>query len=374
MVHLEMRLGRGETRARWTLGVMTVVSIVVGAILVAWILNDIFKAVLVPRAIDAPFRISVIGSRILWRAWRSIGASMKPGSRREDFLGSYAPLAFVVLILLWLLGLIFGYGLILYGLQDQLRPASNGFSTALYFAATSVLTIGYGDVVAAEGPARIVALAAGASGLGTVAITIAFLYALVGAFQQRERFVVFLDARAGAPPSGLALLETYATLGILDQLPELFRASEFWVADVLGSHLAYPLMMFFRSDHKDESWVAALGALLDAAALLVSVIEGEPTGPARLFLDSGVHLTHDLADYFDLPSVENGMTSGEARTALCARLAAAGYRVKGDDASWLRFSALRESYARTLGGIGVRWLVATAMLVGERTSLPGHTA
>ena len=229
--------------------VVNVVSIVAGALIVAWILNDIFKAVLVPRAVDAQFRISVLESRLLWRVWRSIGSSMRPGSRREDFLGSYAPFAFIVLILLWLLGLIFGYGLVLYGLQDQLRPASTGFGTSLYFAATSVLTIGYGDVVATEGPARIVALAAGASGLGTVAITIAFLYALVGAFQQRERFVVFLDSRAGAPPSGLALLETYATLGLLESLPELFAASEFWVADMLGSHLAYPLLMFLSLIH-----------------------------------------------------------------------------------------------------------------------------
>lgn len=353
---------------------MDALLVIAGAAIVGWVLNDLFKSVLIPRAVNAQFRISVINARLLWLTWRRIGARMPAGQRREDFLGSYAPFTFILLIVWWLMGLIAGYGLILAGLSGELRPADPDFGSIVYFAASSVLTIGYGDIVAAEGPARVVALAAGASGIGTVAITIAFLYALIGSFQQRERFVVFLDARAGAPPSGVALLDTYARLGILDQLAGLFATSEQWVADVLGSHLAYPLLMFFRSDHRDESWVASLGAMLDAAALLVSVIDDVPHGPARLFLDAGMHLTHDLGDYFDLPDVASQAPSDEVRRSICSRLSAAGYRITDDPARWADFSALRATYARTLSGIGARWMIATAMLASERTALPGHHA
>lgn len=345
--------------------------VVVGALLVAWILNDIFKAVLVPRAVDSQFRVSVIGARVLWRVWSTIGLGMR-GRRREDFLGAYAPAAFVFLIAAWLASLAFGYALILFGLQSELRPPSPGFGAVLYFAGSSVLTVGYGDIVAAEGMARFIALLATASGLGTVAITIAFLFSIVGAFQKRERFVVFLDARAGAPPSGLALLETYAQLGILSQVPELFRESEYWMADVLDSHLAYPLLMFFRSSHTDESWVAVLCALLDAASLIVTIIDDVPTGAALLMLDAGTHLTHDLAAYYDLPDAAVADPDASERAALCERLSAAGFSVRNEEAAWRRFAELRRSYAKPLAGIGARWFVATAMLVGARTSLPGH--
>lgn len=351
---------------------MTVTLIVAGTLGVIWILNDIFKQVLVPRAVEGEFRVSVLFSRLAWRTWRRAALWLPPGQRREDFLGLFAPLAFVLLIALWLFGLIFFFGLILYGLRFEIRPVPQDFGSALYFAASSVLTIGYGDFVGSGAWARIVALCAGASGIGTVAITIAFIFLLVGAFQQRERFVVVLDTRAGAPPSGLALLETYASLGLLRELAGLFRESGAWVADVLDSHLAYPLLMFFRSSHKDESWVAALGALLDAAALLVTVIDDDVTGEARLFLDVGMHLTHDLAAYYALP--ESGplaATAGE-RAMLCSRLKSAGFKLRDNPAAWEEFYTLRISYGTPLEGIAARWLITTAKLLGERTALPGH--
>jgi hypothetical protein len=370
---LEFGLGRpaGARRGRDAHGGVSAVFVVAGVLLVGWVLNDLFKVVLVPRAVEFQYRLSVIGARLLWRVWSGIALGMR-GRKREDFLGAYAPAAFVFLVAVWLLALTFGYALILFGLQSELRPPSPGFGTVLYFAGSSVLTVGYGDIVAGEGPARFVALFATASGLGTVAISIAFLFALTGAFQKRERFVVFLDSRAGAPPSGLALLETYAQLGILRELPGLFHDSEYWMADVLDSHLAYPLLMFFRSSHTDESWVAVLGALLDAASLIVTIVENMPTGNARLLLDAGMHLTHDLAAYYDLPDAAVADPDASERTALCERLSASGFEVRDEEAAWRRFAELRRSYANPLSGIGARWYVATAMLVGARTSLPGH--
>jgi ion channel len=354
--------------------VVNFVFIAVGIFGVGWILNDIFKQVLVPRAVEGPVRISVLFARFAWNLGRPIALGMKNATRREELLGLFAPLYFILLLGLWLAGLILSYGLILYGLRDEIHPVPTDLPTALYFAATSVLTIGYGDFVATQAPARIVAIFGGASGIGTVAVAITFLYAIIGAFQKRERFVVVLDARAGAPPSGVALLETYAALGMLPELNALFRDSEGWVADVLNSHLAYPILMSFRSSHKDESWIAALGALLDAAALLVTVVDGVRTGEARLFLDVGMHLTHDLNAYFDLPSSGDTRASASEQEAICSRLTAVGFRVREDRERWDQFNQLRESYRRPLLGIGARWLHTNAQLIGERTALPGHAS
>lgn len=352
---------------------MAAVYVIIGVLGAAWILNDIFKAVLVPRAVRGPNRISVFFARFAFMTMRRL-AAVAPPEWREDMLGPLPPLYFIMLLGIWLLGLAISYALILFGLRGDVQPPLPDFGTALYFSATSLLTIGYGDFVATGGWARAVSLFAGASGIGTVAVAITFLYAIIGAFQQRERFVVVLDTRAGAPASGVALLETYGALSMVSDLSALFRESELWAADVLDSHLAYPILMAFRSSHKDESWVAALGALLDAAALLVTVAvpDGAPIGAARLFLDVGMHLTHDLDAYFDLPGRAPEPTTTAQREIIRSRLARAGFLVRDDDEAWRQFDDLRSQYVRPLDGIGRRWLHANAQLIGDRTALPGH--
>src|SRR5690348_1430997 len=146
---------------------------------VAWVLNDIFKQVLVPRAVQGTNRISVFFARFLFITMRRV-TSMAPSAWREDMLGPLAPLYFVLLLGLWLLALAIFYALILWGLRDQVQPPLPGFGSALYFSATSLLTIGYGDFVATGGWTRAVSLFAGASGIGTVAVAISFLYAIIG--------------------------------------------------------------------------------------------------------------------------------------------------------------------------------------------------
>ena len=134
-------------------------------------------------------------------------------------LGLFAPGATIALLAAWLVSLILGYGLILFAVRDQLRPVPTNLGTTVYFAATSVLTLGFGDIVA-EGPlARIIAAMAAITGLGVVALVVTFLFSLYGSYQRREVRVVMLQASAGAPPSAVALLETYAQLGLVDQLP-----------------------------------------------------------------------------------------------------------------------------------------------------------
>jgi hypothetical protein len=129
---------------------------------------------------------------------------------REDFLGAFAPFMLVALLIFWIAVLILGYGFMFYALREQIRPIP-GLGAAIYFAGTSLLTVGYGDIAPVGAAARFLSICAGASGLGAFAIITAFLFAIFGAYQQRESFVVMFSNRAGLPPSGVHLLESFAS-------------------------------------------------------------------------------------------------------------------------------------------------------------------
>src|SRR2546421_6202310 len=148
------------------------VAIVAGIVVVIYILNDLFQSVVVPRPTPARYRLQRWVVRPGWRIWRWVALRLSSTDTRERYLGSFAPLAVVVMLILWLSGLVIGFGFIFYGLRDQLHPAIGDFPTALYFAGTSVLTIGFGDIVATSGLSRVLALIAGGMGLGTIALAI----------------------------------------------------------------------------------------------------------------------------------------------------------------------------------------------------------
>ncbi len=268
---------------------------------------------------------------------------------------------------MWVVGLLLGYALVLYGLRDQLGPAGVDFGAALYFAGTSLFTLGYGDVVATGGAARFVALFAAANGLVLVALIVTFLFSLYGSFQRREVLVVSLDARAGAPPSGMRFLETYAAEGMLEDLGPQLRDWELWCAEVLDNHLAYPVLAYFRSSHDDESWIGALGAVLDAATLLSTTVEGGPHGQAHMTQAAGAHLVEDLARFFGVEeSREVGVERQEYEEAR-STLGAAGYRLRDADLAWRDFSALRTGYAGALNALAQYWAVPPARWVGDRS-------
>src|SRR5205823_6608620 len=191
--------------------------------------------------------------------------------------------------------------------------------------------VGYGDVVATEWPARVISLIAAGNGLGLFAMVITLLFTLYGSFQRRERAVVVLEAVASAPPSGVTLLESYAHAGILDDLPRVFETWQSWSADVLDSHLAYPILAYFRSSHDNDSWISSLGAVMDAATLVLTTLEDGPKGWAKLMRAVGAHCLEDLVQYFRLPDEpEVGVERAEFEEA-CRRLAHAGFQLREID-------------------------------------------
>jgi hypothetical protein len=345
---------------------MNWIAFALGPALVALVLWDLFESIVVPRPTPGRLRIGRYVMRNSWIVVRAIGRRGDAGTR-DRILGLFAPAVTLVLLVIWLLAMIAGYGLILFALRDELRPNPGDLGTATYFAASSVLTLGFGDFVAVGPAARAVVVAAAASGLGVVALVVTFLFSLYGSYQRREIQVVTLQAAAGAPPSAVTLLETYAGLDLAGRLPGFFADWERWAAEVLDTHVAYPLLGFFRSSHDNLSWISALGTVLDAASLVLTTIADVPRGEAELFKRVGSHLVEDITNLGyrggTVARPDPGPNaSGLDRAAFdgaYARLAGAGFGLVPEEEAWPAFETARAAYAGGLEAMAAYWATPT---------------
>ena len=208
-----------------------------------------------------------------------------------------------------------------------------------------------------------------ANGLGLFAMVITLLFTLYGSFQRREVDVVVLQAGAGAPPSGVTLLETYALGGILGDLAGVFARWQAWAAEVLDSHLAYPILAYFRSSHDNDSWISSLGAVMDAATLVMTTIEDGPKGWAKLSRAVGNHCLEDLVYFFHLPAeTEVGVERAEFDEAR-RRLERAGFVLREADEAWASFARLRAEYAGRVNALARHWATPPAQWIGDRSPL-----
>ena len=311
-----------------------------GLAVVVLIASDVFQSVIVPRPTNS-WRPSALISRNGWRFAGTIGMRFRDPDRLESLYALYAPLLLVSLMAFWVTGLILGFGLMFYALRGDFRPVTTSYLTSAYYAGTSLLTLGYGDITARSGLARALSLAAAAMGLATFAIVTAFLFSLFAAFQRRESFILALRERTGAPPSGTQFLEQHIDLNMLDDVPVVFRSGEAWMADLMETHLAYPVLSYFRSTHDNQSWVGTIGALLDASTLIITTLDIGSLGQAKMISRLGRHLISDYAQYYRLPghAPENASVGIERSEFdhVYARFAAKGVRMQPSETAWIEF-------------------------------------
>ena len=361
---------------------MEPIAFLAGWLLVVLVVWDLFQTIVVPRPTPGRFRIGRYLVRGSWRFVRAIGHD-RAGKTRDTLLGLFAPAMTFALLLAWLATMVLGYGLMLFALRDQLRPSPQDLGATVYLAASSVLTLGFSDTAAIGAAARAVVIVAAVSGLGVVALVVTFLFSLYGSYQRREVQVVTLQAAAGAPPSALTLLETYARLDLTARVPDLFAEWERWAAEVLDTHVAYPLLGFFRSSHDNLSWISALGAVLDAASLVLTTIERVPRGEAELFKRVGSHLVEDITNLGFRAGVAQrrdpafggaGLDRGAFEEAR-ARLAAAGYTLARPDQAWPEFETSRAAYAGGLEAMAAYWATPTNSWLEPEAALtsPAHS-
>jgi hypothetical protein len=267
------------------------------------VLWDAFEAIILPRRVTRKFRLARLFYRTTWRFWR-FGTDLVPSPKtRERLYGYFGPLSLLVLVGVWALGLILGFGLMQYGAGSAVitNGGESHFLTDIYLSGTTFFTLGLGDVVPRSGIARALVVAEAGFGFGFLAAVIGYLPFIYGSFSRREVNISLLDSRAGTPPTAGELLRRHSYLHGKEALRELLKDWELWSAELMESHLSYPVLAYFRSQHDNQSWIASLTAILDTSALLMVGIEDACEKQAELTFAIARHAVADLSQVFGTP-------------------------------------------------------------------------
>jgi hypothetical protein len=347
------------------------VALPLGTVVVLWVVLDVFRTLVMPRAARGRVRLSRLLFQLLWPGWTWVGVRRKTTQSRERVLATAAPFLLFTLLIGWVSLALLGYALILWSppFARGLGTGSASVADAVYVSGTSLFTLGS---TVATGWTRLIAVLAGATGLGLFAVVIAYLPVLYQAFNRREVGVLLLDARAGSPPSGPELLHRMASAGAASSLPEVFAEWERWAADVLETHMTYPVLTVFRSPHDNTSWITALGSVLDAATLILSSVEGAPEERATLLYGTGVHAVEDLFYYLRLDERHTVISREEFEDVL-QDLKEDGFSTRTTDEAFALFTEKRATYAPRLDAIAVRMAAPPTLWIGDRSYLGAST-
>ncbi len=267
-------------------------------VVVAW---DAFEAIILPRRVTRKFRLTRFYYKFTWTTWRATAKLFFSRKQKETFLGYYGPISLLFLIGVWAVGLVISFGMMQYGAGSAINLTAGtqpSFLTDLYLSGTTFFTLGLGDVVPRSPLARFLVVAESGFGFGFLAAIIGYLPFIYGAFAARETNITLLDARAGTPPTAGELLRRHSFLEGKEALRKLLEKWEIWSAQLLESHLSYPVLAYFRSQHDNQSWIASLTAILDTCALTIAGIEGACAKQAELTFAISRHAVVDLAQVF----------------------------------------------------------------------------
>ncbi len=261
------------------------------------ILFDAFEATLQPRRVTHRFRFTRLFYRNAWGVCRALAQMFRLPKRREAFLSLFGPLSLLVLFCLWATGLILAFGTLHWSLATTLKTSQESWnlSTYIYMSGVTFFTLGYGDVTPVDQSGQALAVIEAGIGFGFMAVVIGYLPTLYQAFSQRERTIGLLDARAGSPPTAAELLGRLAAAGRLDHIETFLQEWEAWSADLLDNHLSFPMLTFYRSQHENQSWLAALTVILDTCSLLLVGVKQADQYQAQLTFAMARHAAVDLA-------------------------------------------------------------------------------
>ncbi len=315
--------------------------------LILVILWDAFETIILSRRVSRKFRPTRVFYRALWTPWRGAARLVPEGNRRENVLMVFGPLSLILLLAAWAVGLIVCFALLHWGLGSQMVSPDGrmGFRTDLYMSGTTFFTLGLGDVTPRTSVARALTVVESGMGFAFLAMMIGYLPLISQAFSRREVNISMLDARAGSPPTAAELARRHGKDRVED-LARLLRDWERWSAELLESHVSFPVLAYFRSQHDNQSWVSALTTILDSCAFVMARGEESVAHPARLTYAMARHAVVDLCAVFKLkpvpPSADRLGPSERER--LDAFLASRGVPARSDPGCMERLNALRAKY------------------------------
>ena len=286
--------------------VMNALFAMAGAALIVVVLVEGFETVVLPHIVFRRVRLTRFFYMGTWRVWSLIVCgAFAPGRRREIFLSLYGPLSLIILLGLWAFLLITGFALLYYssadGVFEGVKTGNAGFPGCLYYRGTTFFTLGLGDVLPRVPWARALTVLEAGTGFGFLAIFISYLPPLNQFFYNRETPVSALSARVGTPASAFGILDRHIAGQNLDVLHQLLYDWERWAAELHESHLAYPVLAYFRSEHEDQSWLTALAAIMDTCAFIMSGMEGACKCQAELTFSMSLHAITDMSSVFHCP-------------------------------------------------------------------------
>ncbi len=331
----------------------SILAAVAGVIIIWVVLLDAFETVVLPRRVTRHFKLTAWFYRQTWIPWRGIARRIKTTSRQQNFLGYFGPLSLILLLGFWASGLIFGFALVQHGIggHEQLSKEPLNFGKIVYHSGETFFTLGYGDIVPTSGGARALSVIEAGMGFAFLGVVIGYIPVVYASFSRREIQISMLDARAGSPPSATELLVRLAGRsedpGVEQKvLDEVLRDWERWAGELLESHISYPVLSFFRSQHSNQSWLGALTTMLDVTSLVLTGIEGVHPGQAKLTFAMARHAAVDLAQVvnarYDSAAAER--LSETDLAALRTALTGAGLRLRDDDYARDKLIKLRSMY------------------------------
>jgi hypothetical protein len=350
---------------------MTVIAWIaaaLGLVIVLSTLMSVVTSLVLPRLGSS--RTQNYAGRGMIKLFSRISHRFETYEARDRFLALQAPLYLIVILGIWLAALLVGFALLLWPFMR-----TGGLIHAITVSGSSLFTLGFASEAGAA--PRFLVFCAAAAGLTIVALQIAYLPVLYGAFNRREVLVTMLDSRAGSPAWGPELLARSELVDNVHNLASLYQRWEEWAADVAETHASYPVLLWFRSPHPYRSWVIGLLAVLDAAAMQLATQPLLAPSEARAFLRMGYMCLRDLATVVGLtfdpdpkPDDHIQLTEDNYQDAI-HHLEHVGWTMQRDAAeSWVHFRGWRVNYEALAYGIADAVNAPPALWAGPRRNLP----
>jgi hypothetical protein len=326
----------------------TLLLALVGAGLVLAVVDSAVRTFVLPRGVVSLLTRMVFVSTL--GAFRAVTRPMRTYEARDRAMALYAPLSLVALVLVWV-------GLVVVGFACLFRAfVFDEWSLAFEMSGSSFFTLGFVRPPEGEGGwGFTLAFVEAATGLALLALLIAYLPTIYGAFSRRELAVARLAARAGTPPSAVEMLVRYHNINWLDELPALWAEWEIWFSELAETHTTFAFLAFFRSPNAHRSWITSAGAVLDAAALAQSTCNIPWSPQAGLCIRSGFLALREIATLYRIPF--DGDPAPDAPISIAheefldayERLGGAGVPVRPDrEKAWRDFAGWRLNYDSVL--------------------------